>query len=212
MRTRIKICGLTREADVAAAVEGGADAVGFICYEGSPRHVARPRLRELASHVPPLVTPVLVFVNAAPQVVEAALQAVPNALLQFQGDEGEAACSRYARPYVRAIRLAPGVDLLDCERHFFSASALLVDAPSAQYGGSGQLADWSRVPVMRGKPLALAGGLTAANVGDAIRQLGPYAVDVSSGVEDAPGIKSSTRIFQFTAAVRAADEAQAAQA
>lgn len=209
MRTRIKICGLTREADVAAAVAGGADAIGFNCYEASPRYVTRPRLRELASHVPPLVTPVLLFVNATPQAVEAALQAVPNALLQFHGDEGEAACSRYARPYLRAIRLAPGVDLLDCERQFFSAAALLVDAPSAVYGGSGQLADWSRVPAVRSRPLLLAGGLTAANVGDAIRVVRPYAVDVSSGVEDAPGIKNSTRIFQFTAAVRAADEAQA---
>jgi len=209
MRTRIKICGLTREVDIAAAAQGGADAIGFNCYEASPRHVTLPRLRELARQVPPLVTPVLLFVNAAPRQIEAALQVVPDALLQFHGDEDEAACSRYARPYMRAVRLATGVDLLDCESRFSSAMALLVDAPSAVYGGSGQLADWSRVPAVRGKPLLLAGGLTAANVGAAIAAVRPYAVDVSSGVEDAPGIKSVTRILQFTAAVRAADEALA---
>jgi phosphoribosylanthranilate isomerase len=206
MRTRIKICGLTREADVAAAVAAGADAVGFVCYPKSPRHVTPARLRALARGLPPFATPVLLFVNAAADLVEGAIAAVPDALLQFHGDEHEPACSRYGRPYLRAIRMDAEVDLLDLERQFHSAAALLADAPSDAYGGSGRSFDWSRVPLRRAKALVLAGGLTADNVGDAILHLRPYAVDVSSGVEDAPGIKSETRINRFIAAVRAADE------
>jgi phosphoribosylanthranilate isomerase len=206
MRTRIKICGLTREADVAAAVAAGADAVGFNCYPKSSRHVTPARLRALARGLPPFVTPVLLFVNAAADLVEGAIAAVPDALLQFHGDEHEPACSRYGRPYLRAIRMDAEVDLLDSERQFHSAAALLADAPSEAYGGSGRSFDWSRVPLRRAKALVLAGGLTDDNVGDAIRHLRPYAVDVSSGVEDAPGIKSETRINRFIAAVRAADE------
>ena len=209
MRTRIKICGLTREADVEAAVAAGADAVGFVCYPKSPRHVAPMRLRVLARRLPPFATPVLLFVNAAADLIEDALTAVPDAMLQFHGDEHEPACSRYGRPYMRAIAMGQGVDLLDSEREFHSAAALMADAPSDAYGGSGASFDWTRVPLRRTKPLVLAGGLRAENVADAIRRLRPYAVDVSSGVEDAPGIKSAVRINQFIAAVRAADESLA---
>lgn len=209
MRTRIKICGLTREADVAAAIDAGADAIGFNCYPKSPRYVTPLRLRTLARHLPPFATPVLLFVNAAADLIEDALAAVPDAKLQFHGDEHEPACSRYGRPYLRAIRMEQGVDLLDSERVFHSAAALLADSPSDVFGGSGATFDWGRVPLRRTKPLVLAGGLRSENVGDAIRRLRPYAVDVSSGVEDSPGIKSTSRINQFIAAVRAADEALA---
>jgi phosphoribosylanthranilate isomerase len=127
-------------------------------------------------------------------------------VLQFHGDEMEPDCARYGAPYVRAVRMAEGVDLLDCERLFSSASALLLDTPSEAYGGSGRAFDWSRVPARRAKRVILAGGLNSENVARAVRAVRPYAVDVSSGVEDAPGIKSATRITDFVEAVRRADE------
>lgn len=206
-RTRIKICGLTRVEDVAAAAAAGADAVGFVCYPRSPRFVEAARLRELACALPPFVTPVLLFVNATPEQVEAGLAQVPQALLQFHGDETAAFCARFGRPYLRAVSMAAGVALLDCEREFSSAMALLADAPAAGYGGSGKVFDWSRLPApsQRRKPLVLAGGLNEANVTEAIASVRPCAVDVSGGVEQAPGIKSAERIERFCAAVRAAD-------
>lgn len=206
MRTRIKICGLTREADVAAACAAGADAVGFVCYPKSPRFVEPRRLRALAREVGPFATPVLLFVNAPPDAVDAAREAVPGAVLQFHGDEHEADCARYGAIYLRAIRMAEGVDLIDCERLFPSAAALLLDAPSEVYGGSGTAFDWTRVPGSRGKRLILAGGLNPDNVGLAVRTVRPYAVDVSSGVEDAPGQKNAARINEFVDAVRRADQ------
>lgn len=206
-RVRIKICGLTRAEDVIAAAEAGADAVGFVCYPGSPRHVPADRLAALAASVPVFVTPVLLFVNAPADVVRAALVAVPHALLQFHGDESEAECRQYGRPYLRAIRMSDEVRLLDCERVFASARALLADAPASGYGGGGRTFDWSRIPPPRerGKPLVLAGGLDADNVDDAIAQVRPDAVDVSSGVEASKGIKDPARIRAFIAAVRAAE-------
>jgi phosphoribosylanthranilate isomerase len=206
MRTRIKICGLTREADVATACAAGADAVGFVCYPNSPRHVAPQRLRALARELGPFTVPVLLFVNAAPGLVQAARDAVPTAVLQFHGDEQEAECARYGAPYVRAVRMAEGVDLLDCERLFPSAAALLLDTPSEAYGGSGRAFDWSRIPARRGARVILAGGLNSDNVVRAVQAVRPYAVDVSSGVEEAPGIKSATRIREFVDAVRRADQ------
>lgn len=206
MRTRIKICGLTREADVGAACDAGADAVGFVCYPQSKRYVDPHRLRGLASATGPFTLPVLLFVNAAPALVDAARDAVPNAVLQFHGDEHEAECARYGAPYVRAVHMAEGVDLLDCERQFSSAAALLLDAPSAGYGGSGESFDWERVPRGRTKRIILAGGLDSGNVARAVLTVRPYAVDVSSGVEEAPGIKSAARIRQFIDAVRRADQ------
>jgi phosphoribosylanthranilate isomerase len=206
MRTRIKICGLTREADVVAAIEAGADALGFVCYPKSPRYVAPARLRQLSKELGVFATPVLLFVNAAPDLVEGALEVMPDALLQFHGDEHEQACSRYGHPYMRAVAMADEVDLLDFERNFHSAVALLADAPSEGFGGAGRSFVWSRIPSQRTKPLVLAGGLTAENVAGAIRRVRPYAVDVSSGVEDEPGIKSAARIRQFIDAVLEADE------
>ncbi len=206
-RTRIKICGLTRAADVAAAVALGADALGFVQYRRSPRYVDRRQLALLLREVPAFVTPVLLFVNAPEDQIRAALEVAPNALLQFHGDETEPECARFERPYLRAVRMGKGVDLLDCAAVFAGAVALLADAPAEGYGGGGQAFDWSRLPPpeARHKPIVLAGGLNADNVGAAIRAVRPYAVDVASGVEEKPGVKSAEKLKRFFAAVRAAD-------
>jgi phosphoribosylanthranilate isomerase len=207
-RTRVKICGLTRIEDVQAACALGADAVGFVCYAGSPRHVAPEQLARLAAGVAPFVTPVLLFVNAAADAVRAALAVVPHALLQFHGDEEHEFCRSFGRPYLRAVAVGTGVDLLNCERQYPSAAAVLADAPSAAFGGSGQTFDWDRLPAPaeRTLPLVLAGGLQPDNVGAAIGRVRPHAVDVSSGVEQARGVKSVERMRSFLAAVRRAND------
>ena len=205
MRTRIKICGLTREADVEAAVQAGADALGFVLYDRSARFVDPARAAELARRLPPFVTPVLLFVNASPALVQAALAAVPQALLQFHGDESPAQCEALARPYLRAARMAPGVDLLDCAARFASAQALLLDAHVEAYGGSGKVFDWSLIPPSVPLPVVLSGGLNAANVIDGVLRVRPWAVDVSSGVESAKGIKDAELMRRFCDAVREAD-------
>jgi phosphoribosylanthranilate isomerase len=204
-RTRIKICGLTREADVAAAVDAGADAIGFVLYPKSPRAVSAARAAELARRLPPFVTPVLLLVNAAPAEVDAAVQAVPHALLQFHGDETPAQCAAAGRAYLRAARMAPAVDLLDFAARFASASALLLDAHVDGYGGGGKAFDWSLVPPGVPLPVVLSGGLNAANVTDGVRRVRPWAVDVSSGVESAKGIKDAALMRRFCDAVREAD-------
>jgi len=208
--TRVKFCGMTRARDVESAVEAGANAIGFVCHLASPRYVAPGHLKDLGRSVPLFVTPVLLFVNADTDRIERALEAVPNALLQFHGDETAAQCARYARPYLRAIRMLDGFDLLDCEREFASASGLLADTPTEGYGGSGRGFDWARVPAAsaRTKPLVLAGGLTAMNVAAAVALVRPYAVDVSSGIEESPAIQSVEKLQRFIAAVRAADFAR----
>jgi phosphoribosylanthranilate isomerase len=208
-RTRIKICGLTREVDVAAAVEAGADAVGFVLYERSPRHVNIERAAALAARLPPFVTPVLLFVNAAPTAVVAAVRALPQALLQFHGDETPADCDGAGRPYLRAVRMAPGVDLLDCAHRFPNAQASLLDAAVDGYGGGGKVFDWSLLPPdlpadVRSR-LVLSGGLNPANVIDGVLRVRPFAVDVSSGVESAKGVKDAALIRRFCEAVREAD-------
>lgn len=206
---RVKICGVTRAADARAAAAAGADAVGLNCYPGSRRYVPVAQLAPLAAALPPFVAPVLLFVNAAPAEVAAALERVPHAILQFHGDEDEESCASYGRPYLRAVAVAREGALLDFEGRFPSAAALLADAPAAGYGGSGKVFDWSQVPPppARRKPLVLAGGLTADNVAAAILATRPYAVDVSSGVEsDVKGIKDPVRIFEFISAVRAASQ------
>ena len=207
MRTRIKICGLTRPQDVAAAGRLGVDAVGFVCYERSPRFVPTERLGSLTAELAPFVTPVLLFVNATGAQIERALQEVPQALLQFHGDESHRDCAGFGRAYLRAVAIGENVDLLDWERQFPTACALLADAPSATFGGSGRAFDWSRLPAVqqRSRPLILAGGLESSNVGAAIRAARPYGVDVSSGVEAEPGVKSETLMREFVDAVCAAD-------
>ena len=204
-RTRIKICGLTREADVDAAVEAGADAIGFVLYAKSPRHVGARRAAELARRLPPFVMPVALMVNAGLGELAEALQALPQALLQFHGDETPADCERTGRPYVRAARMAAGFDLVDFARQFASAQAILLDAHVEGYGGGGKVFDWSLVPSNVPRPVVLSGGLHAGNVIEGILQVRPWAVDVSSGVEAAKGIKDANLIRRFCEAVREAD-------
>jgi len=205
-RTRIKICGLTREVDVDAAVAAGTDAVGFVFYDKSPRFVSPERAAELAQRLPPFVTPVGLFVNASADTIGRALQAVPNMLLQFHGDERPAACNWFGRPYIRAARMEPGFDLLDFAHQFSQAQAILLDAHVEGYGGGGKVFDWSLIPRNVPLPVVLSGGLHAGNVTTGVRQLRPWAVDVSSGVESAKGIKDASMIQQFCDAVRAADD------
>ena len=204
-RTRIKICGLTREADVLAAVAAGADAIGFVFYAKSPRFVSPTRAAELARALPPFVTPVGLFVNASEAEVREALAALPNMLLQFHGDESAADCERYGRPYLRAARMEPGFDLLDFAQQFSTAQAILLDAHVEGYGGGGKVFDWSLIPRNVPSPVVLSGGLHAGNVLTGVLQVRPTAVDVSSGVEQAKGLKDATLIQQFCAAVREAD-------
>ncbi len=204
-RTRIKICGLTREADVDAAVEAGADAIGFVFYEKSPRHVSLLRAKELARRLPVFVTPVGLFVNAGAATLEAAVQAIPQLLPQFHGDETVEDCRRPGRPYLRAARMAPGFDLLDFASRFSDAQALLLDAHVDGYGGGGKVFDWSVIPHDVPLPVVLSGGLHAGNVIPGIQLVRPWAVDVSSGVESAKGIKDAESIRRFCDAVREAD-------
>ncbi len=207
MRTRIKICGLTRPEDVVKAIAAGADALGLVFYPPSPRFVDLDRAAALARLVPPFVTTVGLFVNAEPQVVRETLEAVPLHLLQFHGDEDEAYSRQFDRPYVKAARMKPGVDLLQYVSAFPSVQAILLDAFVDGYGGGGKVFDWNLVPPSLPKPVILSGGLDAGNVGEAIVRLRPAAVDVSSGVEADKGIKDAEKIHAFVSAVRAAEMA-----
>jgi phosphoribosylanthranilate isomerase len=208
-RTRIKICGLTREADVDAAVAAGADAIGFVLYAKSPRAVSVERAAELARRLPPFVTPVVLLVNADAALLQAVQTAVPNALLQFHGDESPAQCEAIhaatGRPYLRAARMAPGFALLDFATAHPNAAGILLDAHVEGYGGGGKAFDWSLIPARVPRPVVLSGGLHIANVIDGITRVRPWAVDVSSGVEVAKGLKDAALMRQFCDAVREAD-------
>ena len=215
-RTRIKICGLTREQDVDAVVQAGADAVGFVLYDKSPRHVSAARAGVLARRLPPFVTPVLLVVNASAAALREAVDAVPNAMLQFHGDETPEACKALAgeRPYLRAARIPLGpagreFNLVKYAQDYSAAQAILLDAHVEGYGGGGLSFEWSLLPPNVGSHLVLSGGLTPANVTDGILQVRPralsLAVDVSSGVEASKGIKDVAKIRDFVAAVREAD-------
>lgn len=206
MRTRIKICGLTRESDVDAAVDAGADAIGFVFYPPSPRYVPLERAAELARRIPPFVEVVGLFVNESPAAIQAACAAVPISLLQFHGDETAADCRQFARPWLKAARVRPGLDLVEFAGYFSDARGLLLDAFVEGYGGGGHVFDWTLIPAGLPAPLILSGGLTADNVGEAIARVRPRAVDVSSGVESSKGIKDHQKIAAFVAAVRKADE------
>ena len=204
-RTRIKICGLTRERDLDAAVDAGADAVGFVFYERSPRQVSVERAAELARRLPAFVMPVGLFVNATAEEIARAVQSIPQMLLQFHGDETPADCEAARRPYLRAARMTPDFDLLNFAAQYPGAQAILLDAHVEGYGGGGKVFDWSLIPRNVPRPVVLSGGLHAENVIDGILQVRPWAVDVSSGVEAAKGIKDPAAIRRFCEAVREAD-------
>jgi phosphoribosylanthranilate isomerase len=206
MRTRIKICGLTREADVDTAVECGADALGFVFYPPSPRSVTPERAAELVRRVPPFVDIVALFVNEDPARVRGVCEAVPVSLLQFHGDEDASYCRQFSRPWLRAARVRAGLDLLEFARSFHGARGLLLDAFVDGYGGGGHVFDWKLIPPGLPGHLVLSGGLDADNVGAAIERVRPAAVDVSSGVETGKGIKDHAKIAAFVAAVRKADD------
>lgn len=198
MRVRVKICGITRADDAKAAVNHGADAIGLVFHGLSPRFVDTDRAAEIARNVPPFVTRVGLFVNAAAAEVNAVLARVPLDLLQFHGDESPEYCGGFNRPYIKAIAMRDGADLEREFSRFRDAQGFLLDTHVAgMAGGSGQVFDWSRVPPTRTKPVILAGGLNPGNVAAAIRAVRPYAVDVSSGVEQAKGIKDAARIAAF---------------
>ncbi|HCY62023.1 MAG TPA: phosphoribosylanthranilate isomerase [Oxalobacteraceae bacterium] len=216
--TRIKICGLTRPEDVQAAAAAGADALGFVFYDKSPRHVDAVQARALIADIPPFITPVGLFVNAGADEVAQVLATAPISLLQFHGDESMADCCRIAervrRPFLRALRVKADMqsaDLVEYDRQYRSSSewfaGLLLDTFVEGYGGGGKVFDWSLIPKEIAPRLVLSGGLNAQNATEAVRRVRPWAVDVSSGVEAAKGIKDQARIEAFIGAVRAAETA-----
>jgi phosphoribosylanthranilate isomerase len=206
MRTRIKICGITRPEDAEACAALGADAVGFVFYPPSPRAVSAATAALLAQRLPPFMAVVALFVNPRPDEVDAVLAQVPVSLLQFHGDEDDAFCRRFGRPFIKVARVKPEFDLLEYAARFPSAQAILLDAHVEGFGGAGQSFDWSLIPAKWSLPWILSGGLSPANVGEAVRHLRPSAVDVSSGVEQSKGVKDYAKIADFIAEVRAADD------
>lgn len=205
MLTRVKICGLTRVEDVKAAVQAGADAIGLVFYPPSPRAVSIEQARVLCAAVPPFVSVVGLFVNESATRVNEILSLLPISLLQFHGEEDSAYCESFGRAYMKAARVREGFDLLDYAASYPGACGLLVDAWVEGYGGGGEAFDWSLLPKTFDRPLVLAGGLTPGNVCEAIGHVKPWAVDVSSGVEQAKGVKDRALINAFLAGVRDAD-------
>jgi phosphoribosylanthranilate isomerase len=205
MTTRIKICGITCHEDAVAAVAAGADALGFVFYEPSSRYIDPDLAADIISSLPPFVTSVGLFVNAPHERVREVIARTELDLLQFHGDETASECASFDRPYIKALRMRPGLELDQVASEFVSARGLLLDAyrPGVP-GGTGEVFDWSLIPRHFAARITLAGGLSADNVATAIRQVRPYAVDVSGGVEAAPGRKDAARMHAFTAAVRAA--------
>jgi len=217
-RTRVKICGITRIDDALAAAHAGADAIGLVFWPGTPRRVEFEQARAIAAAVPAMVTIVGLFVDPQPSEVRAALDAVALDLLQFHGDEPQALCASFERPYIKAVPVRPGVDLLQYASRYRDARGMLFDAfePGGMPGGTGRTVDWqalaARLDAGLAQPLVLSGGLTPQNVGAAIRALRPWAVDVSSGVEESgddgrprQGIKDPAKITAFIGGVRDAD-------
>ncbi len=208
--TAVKICGITRVQDALAAAHGGAHAIGFVFYAQSPRHVSTELATELMRSLPPFIMSVGLFVNATAEVVAQTHALAPVELLQFHGDETPEFCRQVSRhcgvPYLKALRVKPGVDLLQYARDFHDAKGLLLDAYiDGQHGGTGATFDWGLIPENLSLPVVLSGGLTAENVAAAIKTVRPWAVDVSSGVELQKGIKDATKIAAFITGVRNAD-------
>ncbi|WP_028632370.1 MULTISPECIES: phosphoribosylanthranilate isomerase [Pseudomonas] len=202
---RSKICGITRIEDALAAAEAGADAIGFVFYAKSPRAVDVRQARAIIAELPPFVTTVGLFVNASRCELSEILEVVPLDLLQFHGDESPQDCAGHNRPWIKALRVRPGDDLQVACQHYAAAQGILLDTyvPGIP-GGTGEAFDWSLVPAGLNKPIILAGGLSPENVGQAIAQVRPYAVDVSGGVEQAKGIKDAAKIEAFVRAVKQA--------
>jgi phosphoribosylanthranilate isomerase len=202
---RSKICGITRIEDALAAVEAGADAIGFVFYAKSPRAVSVQQARAIIRALPPFVTTVGLFVNASRCELGEILDAVPLDLLQFHGDEAVEACEGWHRPYIKALRVKAGDDIAAAVDAYPSASGVLLDTyVEGVPGGTGEAFDWSLIPQSLSKPLILAGGLTPENVADAVTRVKPYAVDVSGGVEASKGIKDHAKVRAFIDAVRKA--------
>jgi phosphoribosylanthranilate isomerase len=205
MRTRIKICGITRPADAHAAANAGADAIGLVFYPPSPRFLSVERAVEIRDALPPFVQTVALFVNADAAQVSQVLGRVKPALLQFHGDEAPEFCGQFGVPFVKACRIRPGAEPLAYLQRYPRAAAWLVDSFVPEYGGVGEAFDWSLVPRERTRPLILSGGLHAGNVAQAIRSVQPWGVDVSTGVESAKGVKDAAKMAAFIAEVRHAD-------
>lgn len=198
MRTRVKICGITREQDATAVVRAGADALGLVFYPGSPRHVTVDRARSITAVVAPFVTVTGLFVNAPEEHVREVLASVPLGLLQFHGQETNEQCSRFGLPFIKSIAMRNETDLLSLVSGYPDAAGFLLDTWQPEtHGGGGVAFDWQQVPQAIHVPIILAGGLTPANVATAIRSVKPYAVDVSTGVEVDKGIKSREKIEAF---------------
>lgn len=203
MRTRVKICGITRPEDGLDAARSGADAIGFVFYAKSPRAVTPKQTAEIAAVLPPFVTTVGLFVDPDVEYVEAVLKDVSLDLLQFHGDEPPEFCRQFGRPYIKAIRMRDGIDLQAELNRYHDSHGLLLDTYTPGIpGGTGEAFDWHRVPEKLASQIVLAGGLNAANVGEAIQQVKPYAVDVSGGVEASKGIKDADKIAAFMGEVK----------
>jgi len=205
MRARVKICGITRIEDALTAARAGADAIGLVFYSQSPRCLSLERARRLREALPPYVTAVALFVNPAREAVERVLAEVRPDAIQFHGEEDAAFCMQFGVPYIKACRVRENTDLLEYFSSYSGAQGWLADAYVEAYGGVGAQFDWRLVPTMRDRPLILSGGLTVANVGEALRMVKPWGVDVSSGVEVAKGIKDAAMIESFIAEVNDAD-------
>ncbi len=204
-RTRIKICGITRADDALAAVRLGADALGFVFYPKSPRYISPEDAAHIARQLPPFVTLVGLFVNEQRHTIQEICQRVPLQLLQFHGDETETDCLGYPLPYIKAARVRPGLDLVEYAASFSSAQGLVLDAWVEGYGGGGKTFDWALIPKDISLPIILSGGLDAQNVVAGVERFQPWAVDCSSAVEVAKGIKDEQKIAAFVAGVRAGD-------
>jgi phosphoribosylanthranilate isomerase len=204
LRTRVKICGLTRPSDALAAAQAGADAIGLVFYPPSPRYVSLERAREIRDVLPPFVQTVALFVNADAAQVAQVIGRVHPAMLQFHGEEAPEFCGQFGLPFVKACRVKKGVDALEYLRPFSRAAAWLFDSHVPEYGGVGESFDWSLIPATD-KPVILSGGLSRDKVAAAIRRVRPWGVDVSSGVESAKGIKDAAKMAAFIAEVRNAD-------
>lgn len=206
MVTRVKICGITNLNDAKAAVNAGASALGFVFYEPSPRYVNLQTMQQICEHLPAFITPVALFVNAKAEFIYQLLDAVPQATLQFHGDETAAFCESFKHPYIKALRMKEDINLHESFQSYQSAQSILLDAYRKGIpGGTGEAFDWGRIPQALAADIILAGGLDCLNVANAISAVKPYAVDVSGGVEESHGIKCHTKLTNFISEVQQAD-------